>query len=451
MVFLRGFGLAREERLPAVLLLILFATLCFAGGASREDVLAQSVIRACAVVVMLIQVVAGRLPHLARYRACAMFLGIMIALAVVQLIPLPPAMWSVLPGRTLIVESPVGVNGWRPLNIVPDAGWNALFSLLVPLSVLVLMSSLEPRTARRALYLLIGAVAFSATFALLQAVGVMPENPLINGSTTDYAGVFANRNHQALLLAIGIAVAWFWGFQETSSRHNWRVWIAICIVILSAVTILVTGSRSGAVLGAGAIIASPIAARTHRKEGKQRVLDTVLWPAISFVIIVGVLLLSTYFGRAASLSRASTLVLNEEFRLRSLPVVWEVAKAYFPFGAGLGSFDAVYRIAEPLSLLEPTYFNHAHNDFLETVIETGIFGPMLLLGIVIWVGRRTFAAFSQFSESARMGRLGALIVALVLAASLSDYPARTPMMMAVLVIAGCWLTGSSREVRTEPA
>ena len=47
-------GVAREERLPAILLIILFGMLCVAGGASREDVLAQSMIRGAAVLAMLV-------------------------------------------------------------------------------------------------------------------------------------------------------------------------------------------------------------------------------------------------------------------------------------------------------------------------------------------------------------------------------------------------------------
>jgi len=435
-------GLGRDEQLPAALLLILFATLCFVGGASREDVLAQAVIRAIAVLLMLIQISVGRLPQLGRYRACVWLLGAMIAVAALQLVPLPPALWTALPGRELVASIPLDAQPWRPLNLMPDAGWNALFSLLVPLCVLVLIASMDSKNIGRVRHLMLGAVVFSALLGLLQAVGIAPDNRLINGSATDYAGTFANRNHQALFLAIGIAIAWFWGFERAGSWRNRRLWFAVCIVSLLAITILVTGSRSGALLGALAVVASVPLAQSRRANGNR--LPVVGWIVLALVGVGAVLLLGLYFGRAQSLYRVTNLDWNDELRLRTLPTVWQVIRTYFPFGAGLGTFDSVFRAAEPFSLLRQTYFNHAHDDFAETVIETGIFGPIIILSATFWLVRRTAASLTRGWAGARTGRLGALIVALILIASISDYPARTPMIMAVLAVAGCWLTDTAR-------
>lgn len=437
-------GIAREERLPAILLTILFGMLCVAGGASREDVLAQAVIRGAAVLAMLVQVIFGRLPDLSRYRACTWLLGSMIAVAALQLVPLPPVIWTALPGRGFITASPLGATGWRPINLVPDAGWNALFSLLVPLGMLFLLSALSNKSVCRVRYLLIGATIFSALLALLQAGDIAPENPLINGSATDYAGIFANRNHQALFLAIGILLAWFWGARGGRSWRDRRRWLAICIIMLLFVSILVTGSRAGALLGAIAAVTGPLFTMPrHVGRGSSR-LAQIFWPATALAIVGSAVVLSAYFGRALSLDRASSMSLDSEFRLRSLGTVWDAAKVYLPFGAGLGTFDNVFRIAEPFKLLEPTYFNHAHNDFLETIIETGVFGPLILVCGLIWGVPKFVAALMHGDHEARMGRLGALITMLVMIASLSDYPSRTPMMMVTIIIAACWLTDSSR-------
>jgi len=42
-----------------------------------------------------------------------------------------------------------------------------------------------------------------------------------------------------------------------------------------------------------------------------------------------------------------------------------------------------------------------------------------------------------------MGRLGGVAIGLVLVGGISDYAARTPMIMAVIVVAACWLTGET--------
>ena len=62
----------------------------------------------------------------------------------------------------------------------------------------------------------------------------------------------------------------------------------------------------------------------------------------------------------------------------------QAADAYLPFGAGLGAFDTVFRSVEPLAELDPTYFNQAHNEYLETWLEAGWSGIALIIaGVVV--------------------------------------------------------------------
>ena len=63
---------------------------------------------------------------------------------------------------------------------------------------------------------------------------------------------------------------------------------------------------------------------------------------------------------------------------------------YAPFGGGFGSFEAAYKIVEPVNLLSLQYLNHAHNDYLELAIEAGLPGLALaglwivLIGWLSW-------------------------------------------------------------------
>jgi O-antigen ligase len=127
-------------------------------------------------------------------------------------------------------------------------------------------------------------------------------------------------------------------------------------------------------------------------------------------------------------------------RSRALPTVWAMTLGYFPFGAGLGSFDPVFRIHEPLALLKPTFFNHAHNDLIEVVLDAGLPGLLLLLGALTWWGRASVRAWRSGSTASPMlPRIGSAMLLLVILASVFDYPARTPMMMALIVVAALWL------------
>jgi hypothetical protein len=102
----------------------------------------------------------------------------------------------------------------------------------------------------------------------------------------------------------------------------------------------------------------------------------------------------------------------------------------------------VYQIDEPLQLLDQTYVNHAHNDWLE-IVMTGGASAILLAGIaiVVWL-RFTWALFSLRGRQGRdvtVGKLGALIIFMLAVASIADYPLRVPSLAAMLVIAAIWM------------
>src|SRR5690606_13261800 len=107
--------------------------------------------------------------------------------------------------------------------------------------------------------------------------------------------------------------------------------------------------------------------------------------------------------------------------------------------SGLGAFDPVYRIHEPDELLNTAYFNHAHNDFLEVVLDAGLAGLLLLGGAILWFLGKSLKAWRGDTSRTILPRLGSSILLLILIASITDYPARTPMIMAVVIIAAIWL------------
>src|SRR3546814_18361129 len=87
----------------------------------------------------------------------------------------------------------------------------------------------------------------------------------------------------------------------------------------------------------------------------------------------------------------------------------------------------------------PTYFNHAHNDFLEIVLDGGLPALLLMLVAIGWYGMASMRAWRGSGRHSVLPKLGSAILFLVFVASAFDYPARTPMMMAMIVIAGLWL------------
>src|SRR5438045_7942021 len=70
---------------------------------------------------------------------------------------------------------------------------------------------------------------------------------------------------------------------------------------------------------------------------------------------------------------------SAEARISLLPGLMAAAKNYAPVGSGLGSFVPVFQLFERPDTVLKQYVNHAHNDYIELFIETGLLGAAALL------------------------------------------------------------------------
>ena len=59
-------------------------------------------------------------------------------------------------------------------------------------------------------------------------------------------------------------------------------------------------------------------------------------------------------------------------------------------GVRLGFLCGSFQIAEPARLLDSTYLNHAHNDWIEIAVTFGVPGLLLLVGAIFFYARRSF-------------------------------------------------------------
>lgn len=422
-----------------------------AGGASRGDVLGQVVVRAIAWLLLLIAIVFGERPALHLGGPARWFLFLAIGVSLVQLIPLPPGFWQLLPGRSVVSEAAL-VSGqpqpWRPLSIVPGATRNAAASLIVPLTILVLATAMKPNERAYLPHMLLALIGSSLFIGLLQIIGAGFDNPFVNDTPGQISGVFANRNHFALFLSLGCLLAPIWALAD-SRQLAWRLPLGVGLTLLMVLTILATGSRAGLVLTVLALVMAAFHLRPHVKRVTTRYPRWITFAlAGAFAAIAAAFLaISVLANRAQSISRLFADDVGQDLRARSLPIVIRMIREYFPFGTGLGSFDPMFRMHEPLSLLKFTYFNHVHNDFLEVVLDAGLPGLLLLVMAVGWTVYAGFRAWRKASgrraafDDQGLARIGSSMLVLIYVASIFDYPARTPMIMAMMMIAGLWLGG----------
>ena len=433
------------------LLVGLLAILWVAGGASRADVLGQPVVRFFAWTFIVVIILA--LPR-ANWRAPkepVIMLGVGALLVALQLVPLPPSVWTELPGRAIFIEAAVLAGTeqpWRPLSISPSGTSNALASLITPMAVLLLAANLTNEQHWRLVKFVLCLAGAGSVLGALQFSGANFDNPLINTVPGSVAGNFANRNHFSLFLAVGCVLAVAWAFR--AEMPVWKVAAALGIILIFTLLILATGSRSGTIVGMLGVVLAFLAFHAEAVPRLKIIPQKIAIPAfiVAIVVVIGSLWLSVSLDRAASIERASSLEGEADLRWQIWPIVREMAWSYSPAGTGFGTFDPVFRISEPDGLLNTLYINLAHNDGLQIFLEGGLVGLILFAAALVWFVLRSFQAWFYRREatgSRYLAKAGSIIVILILAASVTDYPVRTPMIMALLALAAFWLANIRAE------
>jgi O-antigen ligase len=443
--------------LLAFFLLMLFAT----GGASRTDVQSLFILRPLSIVICALACTTLHREHFTNRAWLVGSAGAIFFLVLLHLIPLPPSIWQALAGRQDLVnvEDLAGFSDiWRPLTLVPMNGWHALLSLFAPLAVLLLGVQLNRDDLFRLLPVVIALAALSGLLGLLQAIGD-PQGSLYfyritnNGSAV---GLFANRNHAATLLAclVPMLAVYAATARGEADAVKMRQLVAAAIAIVLVPLILVTGSRSGLVgaaigLGAAALLyRQPSDVRTVRRGKPDRVKAL---PILGGITVISLVFLTYFLSRAEAIERLFTQASGEDGRTDFWAVSIDLFWKYFPWGSGSGSFVEAYQIVEPARLLDSTYLNRAHNDWVETAVTFGLPGVIALSVAVIAFSIRSYRLWRNADGSERAvayGRLASVMIAMIAIASASDYPLRTPTMMGLFAIFALWLIEAGRDRAT---
>ena len=366
-----------------------------------------------------------------------------LALPLLQLIPLPPEWWTQLPGRGPIVAiyQAVGMALPRlPVSLAPAATLRSAFSLLPAIAMFLAALSLDQRQRRLLVLLFLGFVLVTVIVDLLQIMRG-PDSPLYFYEVTNKGsavGFFANRNHNAALLYCAIPLAVGWGFGLASDRP-WLRRLGIFFVGLTVAAavagVAITGSRAGIGLALVAgLVCIPLAAMRGRGR-RARVLVVLAGNVIA-------LLLAFQFGFAMLAGRIQHQDFFEDIRWPAAKMTIQLAEAYDPLGAGFGSFVPVFQTQEPRSFLGPWYVNHAHDDWLEAWLEGG-FPAVVLAGLfLLWFlarGVRLLGRRNLSPGTVVLARAAWVTILLLLIHSIVDYPLRTTALMTLFGLCAAFL------------
>jgi O-antigen ligase len=120
---------------------------------------------------------------------------------------------------------------------------------------------------------------------------------------------------------------------------------------------------------------------------------------------------------------------------------------FMPLGSGLGSFVKVYRLYESPDAVTNEYVIHAHNDYVELVLELGAGGVILLLFFLAWWAVQCLAVWRK-GEGGPWARAASIASAAVLVHSIVDFPLRTAAISACFAM--CLALLADRRAPTRP-
>ena len=428
----------RDRRFGAGALFVLIVALAF-GGATHGDALSSAVVRLVSLPLLgvaiwrLAQAHQSLRAHLAMWLLFGAFL-----VPLLQLIPLPPQIWSGLPGREFLITDyrSAGIPPpWLPVSLTPYETADALLGLIPPAAMFLAALTLDARWRRRMVLAIPLFALLAVGLGMMQVAGgeLSPLRFYAQTNPDSGVGFFANRNHQAALLVTAVALTpqWMTAFRDQADgRGRFGLFLAFAIELVLIVGIGVTRSRAGVLLAAPAIIGGVLVAVGQGGDKSfRRSALALLGAAVVGSALVGVFASSRLIDRFQS-------PLSADQRLQASPAIEHAARVFAPVGSGLGSFDRIYRIYEPIGAVRDLYLNHAHNDWLELWLETGAAGLFVVGAFVLWWLWATVRLWRPGRHARGDGaRAGAsLVIGLLLAHSIVDYPLRTAALVSLLAL-----------------
>jgi len=388
-------------------------------------------------------------------------LACFLSLALLQLVPLPLAVHRLLaPGsygvwhpEDALVAEVLGASA-RPISLDPGTTLLAL-ALTGGLSLLGVLSApalARPRAATGAIAsLAVSGFALSAYAIWARArFGALLYGTIAVPTTAPF-GPFVSKNHfagwsvMAVLLVAGLALGLADGARRsgrdwTTDTRAGGVILAVVATLAMALASLASLSRGGAMaLAAGATCL--LALRLGGARGRGAAVATLVPSVVLGAILVGLVPQEAH-DRMRSLSGAS-------FRLDTWKDTLRLAATSPILGHGLGAFhDAYPRFKRGHGILR---VEHAENDYLETLAETGVLGLGFALAgvtlLVASVGRGDAKAPGALVRGIRQGALAALAALSV--HSLVDFNLRIPSNAALAALAAA-AAAAAAGVRPRP-
>jgi O-antigen ligase len=360
----------------------------------------------------------------ARHALWSAMLG--LAVIALQLVPLPASLWPEVGARARIADGyralglPVPA---EPLSLTPYHSLDSMIGLIPPLAIFCAMVQLKAYRAKWMALALVAGTVCGILLGALQVASPAEQSPwYLYWDTNPGAavGFFANANHMASLLVVTIPfLAAIAAAGKTANVQRYSVVVALCVG--AALVVLVGLALNGSLAGYG--LALPVLAASAlillAPGSRLRLWALVL---AGLLVVGSVTALETVpIGGTKFDQDATTSV---QSRADILETTSRALHDFMPFGTGLGSFRDVYHLYEEPNEVTTVYVVHAHNDYVEVALETGLAGIIVVILLLGWWAMAVWRVW-RTAEAGPFARAAAIASAAILVHSLVDFPLRT--------------------------
>lgn len=427
-----------NERVENGFMALFVASCMLLGGATRLAPIPLLIAELIAIVVLVALFIRNRyVPVPAGQRWPNRIVAALAIILVAYLMPLPPAIWSSLPGRAVEARTFQLLNmplPWLPIALLPGAAMITAIAVLPAIAAYQATASGSARLAWAGAATVVAVAVLSAIYALIEAIAGSHHGFRLYGDATAHdGGIFANSNHNetlmlsGLVLLAGLTVRIGNWFGESPSRVAGYGGIAL-IGVLLVFAIVLNGSLAGLALLLPTLIACAVIVR-NGQPGAMPVLIGMGGLLIAIFALV-IALSSPVVEGFARTGRSVVGIDRVAFNKNTV----KAAIDHLPLGSGPGSFEIIYPRYEDPNQVTNVFINHAHNDYVELFLETGLVGVALFAAFLIWWVARVRAVWSATSGRAALARAASIVTALIMIHSLVDYPMRTVTMMVVFAV-----------------
>lgn len=378
----------------------------------------------------------------ARFRTLAIIGIAGVSLVALQLIPLPPDVWTRFPGRDVLAEGYSDMSErlpWLPASMAPTQTLSCALYLLPPFAVVVAVDVLHACRVRWAVAAILSATVLSVLLGYVQVSSASARWYLYEDTNLGSAvGFFANRNHMGTLLLMSIPFTALFlseaaGADRRTSMAVWLAGVSCGVVVLAGIAM--NGSLAALLLTLPVTTASFLLFPSTRRLRTAAIIASVCALTIALALLAN----SPVQGK---LSGAETSSITGRWEIWTVSL--RAAAAAFPIGTGFGSFVQVYHLFENPWKVTDTYVIHAHNDYIELLLEGGVPVLLILVAFILWWARAARDAWGRIGGKA--ARAATVACAAVLCHSMFDYPLRTEAIAAVFAFSLSLMADPSRRM-----